>query len=128
MTGGVAVILGRPGRNLGAGMSRGVAYVYKLRADRVNHEALASGELGLDKLDDKDAASLKVLLELQAEQAHSALAKRLLDDFESELQHFTRVLPRDYANVLSIRERAVTNGIDPDSEQIWAEILEVTNG
>ena len=128
MTGGVAIILGKTGRNLGAGMSGGVAYVYKLRADRVNHEALASGELRLDKLDDKDASSLKALLELQAAEAHSALAKRLLADFENEVSNFTRVLPRDYANVLSIRERAVTNGIDPDSEQIWAEILEVTNG
>ncbi|MFM6939062.1 MAG: glutamate synthase-related protein, partial [Rhodoluna sp.] len=45
MTGGTAVILGPTGRNLGAGMSGGVAYIYKLRGDRINHEALAAGEL-----------------------------------------------------------------------------------
>ncbi|MEY4296811.1 MAG: Ferredoxin-dependent glutamate synthase 1 [Actinomycetota bacterium] len=128
MTGGVAVILGKTGRNLGAGMSGGVAYVYKLRADRVNHEALSTGELRLDKLDAKDALALKELLERQANEAHSALAARLLADFDNELANFTRVLPRDYANVLSIRERAIANGTDPDSEQVWAEILEVTNG
>jgi glutamate synthase (NADPH/NADH) large chain len=109
-------------------MSGGVAYVYKLRADRINHEALAAGELKLESLDEKDAAALKALLERQATEAHSNLAARLLADFENELAHFTRVLPRDYANVLSIRERAASNGTDPDSEQVWAEILEVTNG
>jgi glutamate synthase (NADPH/NADH) large chain len=30
MTGGLAVILGPTGRNLGAGMSGGTAYIYKL--------------------------------------------------------------------------------------------------
>ncbi|MEY4742100.1 MAG: hypothetical protein RL672_850, partial [Actinomycetota bacterium] len=128
MTGGVAVILGQTGRNLGAGMSGGVAYVYKLRADRVNHEAMVAGELKLEHLDTKDAANLKALLERHATEAGSNLAARILSDFENELAHFTRVLPRDYANVLSIRERAAANGIDPDSEKIWAEILEVTNG
>ena len=128
MTGGVAVILGKTGRNLGAGMSGGVAYVYKLRADRINHEALAAGELKLEALDAKDAAALKALLQRQATEAHSNLAARLLADFDNEVAHFTRVLPRDYANVLSIRERAEANGTDPDSEQVWAEILEVTNG
>jgi glutamate synthase (NADPH/NADH) large chain len=94
----------------------------------VNHEALSTGELRLDKLDAKDALALKELLERQANEAHSALAARLLADFDNELANFTRVLPRDYANVLSIRERAIANGTDPDSEQVWAEILEVTNG
>ena len=38
MTGGVAVILGTTGRNLGAGMSGGVAYVLDLDPGRVNPE------------------------------------------------------------------------------------------
>ena len=128
MTGGVAVILGKTGRNLGAGMSGGVAYVYKLRADRMNHEALANRELGLDRLDDKDAAKLRELLEAHVAETGSGLAKRILADFANELEHFTRVLPRDYANVLSIREKAVAAGVDPDSAEVWSQILEVTNG
>ena len=42
MTGGLAVILGGTGRNLGAGMSGGTAYVYDLQPERVNRDALAT--------------------------------------------------------------------------------------
>ena len=45
MTGGLAVILGGTGRNLGAGMSGGTAYVHGLKPERVNRDSLASGEL-----------------------------------------------------------------------------------
>ncbi|MEN9714910.1 MAG: Ferredoxin-dependent glutamate synthase 1 [Actinomycetota bacterium] len=128
MTGGVAVILGRTGRNLGAGMSGGVAYVYKLRGDRVNHESLAAGELSLGALEAADATKLKSLLERHLQETGSAVAERILGNWEEELAHFVRVLPRDYAAVLSIREKAIAGGVDPDSESVWSEILEVTRG
>src|SRR3546814_10238122 len=44
MTGGLAVILGATGRNLGAGMSGGTAYIYRLDRALVNREALARSE------------------------------------------------------------------------------------
>jgi glutamate synthase (NADPH/NADH) large chain len=128
MTGGVAVILGPTGRNLGAGMSGGVAFVYKLRGDHVNHEALAAGELHLSELSDKDAQQLKTLLERHRDETNSAVATSILENFAEEVKNFTCVLPRDYANVLAIRSRATQNGIDPDSDTVWKEILEVTNG
>jgi glutamate synthase (NADPH/NADH) large chain len=128
MTGGVAVILGKTGRNLGAGMSGGVAYVYKLRGDHVNHDALTAGELTLEPLAAEDKAKLKSVLEQHLAETGSQVAKGILDNFDGESEHFTRVLPRDYANVLSIRAKATANGIDPDSESVWKEILEVTNG
>jgi glutamate synthase (NADPH/NADH) large chain len=128
MTGGIALILGPTGRNLGAGMSGGVAYVYKLRADHVNHDALAAGELHLNELNEKDTEQLKSLLQRHAEETGSALANALLENFAAEVGNFTCVLPRDYANVLAIRAKASMNGIDPDSEAVWQEILEVTNG
>ncbi|MEY4310841.1 MAG: hypothetical protein RLZ71_767, partial [Actinomycetota bacterium] len=128
MTGGTAVILGRTGRNFGAGMSGGVAYVYKLRADRVNPDMLSAGELRLEQVSGEHAAKLKSLLELHVRETDSLLAKRILDAFESELEHFTLVLPNDYANVLEIRAKATDAGIDPDSDSVWNQILEVTNG
>ena len=128
MTGGVAVILGKTGRNLGAGMSGGVAYVYKLRADRVNHEALAADELKLSPLESHDVEKLKALLESYVAETDSQLAKRLLADFAIEVKHFTRVLPRDYANVMAIRAEATAAGVDPDGDSVWKQILEVTNG
>jgi glutamate synthase (NADPH) large chain len=128
MTGGTAVILGPTGRNLGAGMSGGVAYIYKLRADRINHEALAAGELHVGSLEAEDAARLKSLLEAHVAETGSALAQQFLANFEAELHHFVRVLPRDYASVLAIRSKAVADGVDPDSDAVWQQILEVTNG
>jgi len=128
MTGGVAVILGPTGRNLGAGMSGGVAYIYKLRADHVNHEALAASELHLNPLNEKDSEQLRDLLEKHVAETGSTLASSLLENFDSEVTNFTCVLPRDYASVLAIRARASLNGVDPDSDSVWKEILEVTNG
>jgi len=128
MTGGKAVILGVTGRNLGAGMSGGVAYVYKLRADRINQEALAGRELRLEKVSGEHVTSLRELLELHAAETGSLLAAKLLKDFEAALSDFTLVLPSDYASVLEIREEASGRGEDPDSEDVWQRILEVTNG
>jgi glutamate synthase (NADPH/NADH) large chain len=58
----------------------------------------------------------------------SALAQQFLADFANEVKHFVRVLPRDYASVLKIRAEAAANGVDPDSDSVWQQILEVTNG
>ncbi|REC96875.1 glutamate synthase (NADH) large subunit [Microbacterium sp. AG157] len=128
MTGGLAVILGATGRNLGAGMSGGQAYVYKLDRDLVNREAMASGELELGSLGSGDAEILRDLLEKHVAETDSTLARRLLDDFEAEVDNFVRVLPRDYAAVLQTRQEAVTEGLDPDGDVVWKRILEVTGG
>ena len=128
MTGGVAVILGPTGRNLGAGMSGGVAYVYKLRADRVNPDALKAGELRLEKVEGQHKENLKALLEAHQQETGSLLAERLIDNLESEVAEFTLVLPRDYASVLEIREKAGSEGIGSDSDVIWHKILEGTGG
>jgi glutamate synthase (NADPH/NADH) large chain len=128
MTGGKAVILGSTGRNLGAGMSGGVAYVYKLRADRINQDALLGRELRLEKVAGEHASSLRELLELHASETGSLLAKKILEDFETALEDFTLVLPSDYSSVLEIRAGATARGEDPDSDEIWQKILEVTHG
>ena len=128
MTGGTAVILGSTGRNLGAGMSGGVAYVYKLRADHVNHDALAARELRLESVTGEHATKLRSLLTLHAEETGSLLAASLLAEFDSVVGDFTLVLPRDFASVLEIRAKAESSGLDPDSDAVWKQILEVTNG
>ncbi|WP_439593268.1 glutamate synthase large subunit [Microbacterium sp.] len=128
MTGGLAVILGRTGRNLGAGMSGGTAYVYKLDEALVNREALKNGELELGPLGSGDAEILRDLLTQHAKETDSALAASLLADFDSEIDNFVRVLPRDYAAVLQTRQNAVAEGLDPDGDVVWNRILEVTGG
>ncbi|WP_420063946.1 glutamate synthase large subunit [Microbacterium marmarense] len=128
MTGGLAVILGATGRNLGAGMSGGTAYIYKLDDALVNRESLASGELVLGKLGSGDAEILRDLLEQHRSQTDSTLAASLLENLDSELDNFVRVMPRDYAAVLQTRQEAVTEGLDPDGDVVWSRILEVTGG
>ncbi|AGW41319.1 glutamate synthase subunit alpha [Leifsonia xyli subsp. cynodontis DSM 46306] len=128
MTGGLAVILGGTGRNLGAGMSGGTAYVYDLAPARVNREALASGELELLPLGSADVEIVRDLLEKHRAETGSALADRLLADFDATVVRFVKVLPRDYAAVLQMRQEAVDEGLDPDGDVVWNRILEVTGG
>ncbi|MCT9820209.1 glutamate synthase large subunit [Microbacterium sp. W1N] len=128
MTGGLAVILGATGRNLGAGMSGGTAYVHRLDRALVNREAIASGELELLELDSADVEILRDLLERHLAETDSALAAAILGDFEAEAANFVRVLPRDYAAVLQTRQEAAAEGLDPDGDVVWNRIMEVTGG
>jgi glutamate synthase (NADPH/NADH) large chain len=128
MTGGLAVILGTTGRNLGAGMSGGVAYVHGLSVENVNREARASGELRLETLDRADLEVLRGLLVEHCERTDSPLAEGMLSEFDSVATQFTKVLPRDFAAVQTMRQEAEASGIDPDGESVWNQILEVTGG
>ncbi|HXH35100.1 MAG TPA: glutamate synthase large subunit [Plantibacter sp.] len=128
MTGGLALILGQTGRNLGAGMSGGTAYVFDLDREQVNRESLASGELTLSELGSSDVEIVRDLLERHVAETGSPLAGRLLDDFEQTVVRFVKVLPRDYAAVLATRQTALDEGLDPDGDIVWNRILEVTGG
>ncbi|MCU1585877.1 MAG: glutamate synthase large subunit [Microbacteriaceae bacterium] len=128
MTGGLAVILGGTGRNLGAGMSGGTAYVYGLKTERVNRESLASGELELLPLGAGDVQIVTDLLERHVAETDSAVAKRMLGDLDSTMAAFVKVLPRDYAAVIATRATAVEEGLDPDGDVVWERIMEVTGG
>jgi glutamate synthase (NADPH/NADH) large chain len=128
MTGGIALILGSTGRNFGAGMSGGIAYVVDLERTRLNKQAVDSGELLLQAPDARDGELIASLLKKHAEETGSQLAADLLQDLETTLSRITKVLPRDYAAVLQARTEAETQGLDPDGDVVWKRILEVTGG
>jgi glutamate synthase (NADPH/NADH) large chain len=128
MTGGLAVILGETGRNLGAGMSGGTAYVWKLRAERINREALSSGELEVGPLGSADKEILVDLLTRHHTLTGSPLAERMLADIPGTVAGFVKVTPRDYQAVLRTREDAEREGLDPNGDVVWGRILEVTGG
>jgi glutamate synthase (NADPH/NADH) large chain len=128
MTGGLALILGQTGRNLGAGMSGGTAYIYNLDAKKVNADSLGSGELTLSELGAADVEIVRDLVESHLAETGSPLAERLLANFATEAAQFTKVLPRDYAAVLQVRQEAEAAGIDPDGDVTWQKIMEVTGG
>jgi glutamate synthase (NADPH/NADH) large chain len=128
MTGGLAVILGSTGRNLGAGMSGGIAYVNGLSTDLVNPDALSSGEIVLEPLGGSDREIVRDLLARHVAETASDLAQRLLDGGDDALDGFVKVTPRDYAAVLATRQSAVEAGVDPDGNETWLRIMEVTGG
>jgi glutamate synthase (NADPH/NADH) large chain len=109
MTGGRAVILGPTGRNLAAGMSGGIAYVLDLRPERVNTEMA-----GLESPDDEDAAYLRALVERHAAETGSTVAEKLLAEWDSALDRFTKIMPRDYKRVLEAKASAEAEGRDVD--------------
>jgi glutamate synthase (NADPH) large chain len=127
MTGGTVLVLGPTGRNFGAGMSGGTAYVMDLRTERVNAAALTSGELVVSPLDEADAALVTTLLERHAEETGSAVARDLLDGGDLA-PRFTKLVPRDFARVVQLRASAEAAGADPDGDAVWHQIMEVTRG
>jgi glutamate synthase (NADPH/NADH) large chain len=52
----------------------------------------------------------------------------LLHEWDDVIERFTRVMPRDYARVTEIRRRAEVEGLDPDGDLVWSQIMEATRG
>ncbi len=103
MTGGRVIVLGSTGRNFGAGMSGGEAYLYDpnhLAQKNVNHEMV-----DLDPLSEEDIAFLKNTISAHKTFTGSKIATRILSAFDKELVNFIKVFPRDYKAVLMQKER-----------------------
>jgi glutamate synthase (NADPH/NADH) large chain len=128
MTGGIVVVLGQTGRNVAAGMSGGTAFLLDLVQARVNPNALAAGDVELTPLSEDDAERLRDLVRRHHEETESTVAEQLLADWPAAVQRFTKVLPRDYRQVLEIREAAEREGLDPDSNEVFTRITEVSHG
>src|SRR5579875_1784824 len=107
MTGGRAVVLGPVGRNFAAGMSGGIAYVLDLDPRRVNMEMV-----DLDPLDPHDDGFLREVVERHYQETGSAVAARLLADWDEALPRFGKVMPKDYKRVLSAARLAEREGRD----------------
>jgi glutamate synthase (NADPH/NADH) large chain len=105
MTGGRVVILGKTGRNFGAGMSGGIAYVWDPEGEfprQCNSETFELEGLA----DSADREELHALVKKHYLYTDSAVAKRLMDDWDLALSQFVKVMPTDYKRVLA--ERAAT--------------------
>lgn len=99
MTGGVAVILGEVGRNFGAGMSGGIAYV--LDPNKTFEKNCNKESLNLLPVEEaNDIAELKDLIESHYNYTMSPLAQRLLENWENSLPMFVKVFPEEYRQAL----------------------------
>jgi glutamate synthase domain-containing protein 2/glutamate synthase domain-containing protein 1/glutamate synthase domain-containing protein 3 len=100
MTGGRAVILGPTGRNFGAGMSGGVAYVFDEAGDfgasRCNHEMVDLEDMS----NPDDQAELRDIVTRFHAATGSEVAARILNNWEASLSTFVKVMPRDYKAAL----------------------------
>jgi glutamate synthase (NADPH/NADH) large chain len=110
MTGGVAVILGATGRNVGAGMSGGHAFVLDLDADLVNTELV-----DVEPVSAEDVAMLRRVLEQHTLHTASTIGTALLADWPSGLRRFSAVMPRDFKRVLAATRAARAAGEDIDA-------------
>merc|ERR1711871_1222321 len=99
MTGGRVVILGSTGRNFAAGMSGGIAYVYdpegefpsKCNMGMVELEKVTSGE---------EMDELKSYILEHQQTTGSKVAESVLEDWPTKVEHFVKVMPTDYKQVL----------------------------
>ncbi|HUF61046.1 MAG TPA: glutamate synthase large subunit [Verrucomicrobiales bacterium] len=93
MTNGIAVILGPTGKNFGAGMSGGIAYVYDENGDfeqLYNPDMIRAGRLS----GGADETELQKLIYDHLECTESVRAKELLADWESSRRRFFKVEPK----------------------------------
>jgi glutamate synthase (NADPH/NADH) large chain len=112
MTGGRVVVLGPTGRNFGAGMSGGVAYVHDPRrtfADQVNFDMV-----DLEPTDEEDRRLLLEIVTCHEEETGSHVAQRLIASWGQAVGDFVKVMPRDYRRVLEATRHAVEVGTSVD--------------
>src|SRR6185437_6606658 len=109
MTGGYAVILGPTGRNLGAGMSGGLAFVLDLDRDLVNGELVDVEDI-TGELEDV----LREIVHEHASRTGSPVAEALLNSWSGAPSRFSAIVPRDYRRVLDATRRARDAGEDVD--------------
>ena len=108
MTGGVVVILGRTGKNFGAGMSGGEVFI--LDEDKNFRTRLNPTMVRIDEFkEDRDVELVKRMLANHVIYTNSSKAKRILDTWKDHLPKFLKVIPAAYAEVV---ERQLAQGKD----------------
>ena len=99
MTGGRVVVIGKCGRNFAAGMSAGIAYVLDEEGDFDRHCNMDMVELTLVE-SEADVSELRGILETHLKETGSRKAAEILDDWESYLPRFIKVMPVGYKLIL----------------------------
>ena len=110
MTGGRVVVLGKTGRNFAAGMSGGIAYVLDFDEVRCNKSMVLLESF----VSDKEKQQVKELIEKHAALTGSPIGKRILSDWEANAKRFTRVIPKDYKQMLQYIDEAIDQGLKGD--------------
>ncbi|MDP4098964.1 glutamate synthase large subunit [Paenibacillus sp. P96] len=119
MTGGRVVVLGNTGRNFAAGMSGGIAYVYDPEGTfltRCNLEMVL-----LERVEEAaEAADLHGMIERHVAYTDSEAGQRILHDWQTSLQQFVRIIPKDYKRMMEQIEKVEATGLTGDEALLAA--------
>ena len=119
MTGGRVVVLGPTGKNFAAGMSGGIAYVLDEHHDfymRLNKEMVMMTAV----TEKHDILEMKELIEAHVAATGSPLARRILDDFDSYVPKFKKIIPNDYSRMISAIAQFEEKGMTREQAEIEA--------
>lgn len=127
MTGGVVAVLGKTGRNFAAGMSGGIAYVLdedgsfakRCNMSMVEIETIAADSSAenqdssqvrgrsyiMTDMARNDVSRLKQLIQNHKHYTNSKRAAHILDNWQTYLPRFVKVMPVDYRDALKKMEQ-----------------------
>ena len=111
MTGGIAVILGKTGRNFAAGMSGGLAYIYD--SDKSFPACCNMEMVELYPIDEQDHI-LKELIENHFEYTASPKAAEILANWETAKTDFIKVYPKEFHAVNDALKEFQAQGLAGD--------------
>jgi glutamate synthase (ferredoxin) len=94
MTGGAVLVLGKIGRNFGAGMSGGIAYIYK--NEQFSKNKFNMEMIDLEPIKDQDEDIISDMLENHFSNTNSKIAKMILSKWSREKNNFIKVMPKEY--------------------------------
>jgi glutamate synthase (NADPH/NADH) large chain len=121
MTGGKVIILGPTGRNFGAGMSGGMAYVYDPQG--IFHRSLNTEMVDLEvSLSEEDTEFIREFLGHHVLETGSAIAEQVLQRWHQNSRHFKKVMPKDYRRVLEAISSAEEHGRNVEEAIMAASI------
>lgn len=107
MTGGTVLIIGKIGRNFGAGMSGGIAYIYKVDKRSIKDFNMEMIDFEIPNIQDEDI--IYEMLENHFSYTNSEVAEKILSNWENEKKNFIKVMPKEYKIAL---ERIAKEKID----------------
>ena len=119
MTGGTVVILGRTGKNLAAGMSGGIAYIYDPNHDlytRLNKQLVNTYEVS----GKADIETLTQLLKNHYKYTNSDVAQKILSNLDHELSSFKKIVPKDYEKITTLIQELKAKGYHDDEASLMA--------
>lgn len=119
MTGGTVVILGQTGKNLAAGMSGGIAYIYDPNHDlytRLNKQLVNTYEVS----GKADIETLTQLLKNHYKYTNSDIAQKILSNLDHELSNFKKIVPKDYEKITTLIQELKAKGYHDDEASLMA--------